>query len=127
VILYDVKRLIQKQVLFNLLVGRLANSFLVFFNFVVLVTVELVRLHVILFCCGIFCFFVLWLPLLTVHSSLHEVFKPVENKALRMTVDGPWYVPNTVLPRDLQIPTVTEEIQRYSSQYSARLSAHPMT
>jgi hypothetical protein len=26
--------------------------------------------------------------------------------------------------RDLQIPTVTEEIRRYSSQYSAHLSAH---
>jgi hypothetical protein len=25
----------------------------------------------------------------------------------------------------LQIPTVKEEIRRYSSQYSARLSAHP--
>jgi hypothetical protein len=28
-------------------------------------------------------------------------------------------------PRDLQIPTVKEEIRRYSSQYSTRLSAHP--
>jgi hypothetical protein len=27
--------------------------------------------------------------------------------------------------RDLQTPTVTEKIRRYSSQYSARLSAHP--
>jgi hypothetical protein len=39
-------------------------------------------------------------------------------------VDAPWYVPNTVIRRDLQIPTVKEEIQRYSSQYSAHLSAH---
>jgi hypothetical protein len=28
-------------------------------------------------------------------------------------------------PKDLQTPTVKEEIRRYSSQYSARLSAHP--
>jgi hypothetical protein len=41
-----------------------------------------------------------------------------------MIVDAPWYVPNTVIRRDLQIPTVQEEIRRYSSQYSARLSAH---
>jgi hypothetical protein len=41
-----------------------------------------------------------------------------------MIVDAPWYVPNTVIRRDLQIPTVKEEIRRYSSQYSARLSAH---
>jgi hypothetical protein len=39
-------------------------------------------------------------------------------------VDAPWYVPNTVIRRDLQIPTVKEEIRRYSSQYSARLSTH---
>jgi hypothetical protein len=37
----------------------------------------------------------------------------------------PWYVPNTVIQRDLQTPTAKEEIRRYSSQYSAHLSAHP--
>jgi hypothetical protein len=42
-----------------------------------------------------------------------------------MIVDAPWYVPNTAIQRDLQIPTVKEEIHRYSSQYSAHLSAHP--
>jgi hypothetical protein len=47
--------------------------------------------------------------------------------ALRMIVDAPWYVPNTVIGRDLQTPTVKVEIRRYSSQYRARLSAHPMT
>jgi hypothetical protein len=30
-----------------------------------------------------------------------------------------------VIRRDLRTPTVKEEIRRYSSQYSARLSAHP--
>jgi hypothetical protein len=42
-----------------------------------------------------------------------------------MIVDAPWYVPNTVILRDLQIPAVKEEIRRYSSHYSALLSAHP--
>jgi hypothetical protein len=42
-----------------------------------------------------------------------------------MIVDAPWYVPNTVVRRALEIPTVKEEIRRYSSQYSARLSTHP--
>jgi hypothetical protein len=46
-----------------------------------------------------------------------------QSKALRMMVDAPWYVPNTVIRRDLQTPTVKEEIRRYSSQYSARLTA----
>jgi hypothetical protein len=42
-----------------------------------------------------------------------------------MIVDTPWYVPNTVIRRDLQIPTVKQEIRRYSAQYSAHLSAYP--
>jgi hypothetical protein len=40
-----------------------------------------------------------------------------------MIVDAPWYVTNTVIRKDLQTPTVKEEIRRYSSQYSAHLSA----
>jgi hypothetical protein len=54
-----------------------------------------------------------------------EILERFQSKALRMIVDAPWYVPNTVIGRDLQTPTVKEEILRYSSQYSARLSAHP--
>jgi hypothetical protein len=42
-----------------------------------------------------------------------------------MIVDALRYMPNTVIRRDLQTPTVKEEIRRYNSQYSARLSAHP--
>jgi hypothetical protein len=40
-------------------------------------------------------------------------------------LDAPWHVPNTIIRRDFQTPTVKEEISRYSSQYSARLRAHP--
>jgi hypothetical protein len=53
------------------------------------------------------------------------ILERFQSKALCMKVDAPWYVPNTVIRRDLQTPTVKEEIRRYSSQYSARLSAHP--
>jgi hypothetical protein len=42
-----------------------------------------------------------------------------------MIVDVLWYVPNTVIRTDLQTPTAEEQIRRYSSQYSALLSAHP--
>jgi hypothetical protein len=47
-----------------------------------------------------------------------------QSKALRMIVDAPWYVPNTIIRRDLQIPSVKEEIRHYSFHYSARLNAH---
>jgi hypothetical protein len=44
---------------------------------------------------------------------------------IKMGLKKPWYVPNTIIRRDLQIPTVKQEIRRYSSQYTAHLSAHP--
>jgi hypothetical protein len=44
-----------------------------------------------------------------------------QSKALGMIVDASWYVPNTVIRRDLQTPAVKEEIFLYSSQDSARL------
>jgi hypothetical protein len=61
----------------------------------------------------------------TASTSNIEILGRFHSKALRMIMDAPWYVPNTVIGSDLQIPTVKEEIRRYSSQYSARLSAHP--
>jgi hypothetical protein len=53
-----------------------------------------------------------------------EILERPQSKALHVIVGVPWYVPNTVIRRDLQIPTVKEEIRRYGSQYSARHSAH---
>jgi hypothetical protein len=61
----------------------------------------------------------------TASTSNIDILEHFQSKALRMIMDAPWYVPNTVIRRDLQISTVKEEIHRYSSQYSARLSAHP--
>jgi hypothetical protein len=61
----------------------------------------------------------------TASTSNIETVERFESKALRMIVDAPRYVPNAVIRRDLQTPTVKEEIRRYSSQYDARLSAHP--
>jgi hypothetical protein len=63
----------------------------------------------------------------TASTSNIEIVERFQVKALRMIVDAPWYVLNTVIGRDLQIPTVKEEIRRYSFQYSARLSGHPNT
>jgi hypothetical protein len=61
----------------------------------------------------------------TASTSNIEILERFQSMALRMIEDAPWYVPNTVIRKDLQIPTVKEEIRCYSSQYSARLSAHP--
>jgi hypothetical protein len=47
------------------------------------------------------------------------------SKALGMITDAPWYVPNAVLRRDLNISVVKEEIQCLSSQYGAPFYSHP--
>ena len=38
---------------------------------------------------------------------------------------GPWYVPNTILHTDLQIPTVKAEITNFSTKYREKLLTHP--
>jgi hypothetical protein len=43
-------------------------------------------------------------------TSNIEIPDRFQLKALCIIVDMPWYVPNTVIQRDLQIPTVKEEI-----------------
>jgi hypothetical protein len=59
-------------------------------------------------------------PVYTLCNALHHtILESFQSKALSMTVD----VPNTLIRRDLQTPTVKEEIRRHSSQYRARLSA----
>jgi hypothetical protein len=50
----------------------------------------------------------------TASTSNIEIPESFQSKALRVIVDAPWYVLNTVIRRDLQIPTVKEEIRRTS-------------
>jgi hypothetical protein len=61
----------------------------------------------------------------TASTSNIEILERFQLKALHMIVDAPWYVPDTVIWRDLQIPTIQKEICHYSSQYSACFSVHP--
>jgi hypothetical protein len=58
-------------------------------------------------------------------GSFYSAITSTQQNALRLKVDALWYVPNTIIRRDLQIPTVKEEIRRYSSQCSARPSTNP--
>jgi hypothetical protein len=54
-----------------------------------------------------------------------EIMQRFQSKALRLITDAPWYVPNAVIRKDLQIPTIEEEITRLSSKYTAGLNTHP--
>jgi hypothetical protein len=58
-------------------------------------------------------------------TSNIEILERFQYKLLRLIMDVPWYVPNTVIQRHLQTPTYKEEILHYSSRYSERLSVHP--
>jgi hypothetical protein len=58
-------------------------------------------------------------------TSNIEILEDFQSKVLCKIEDAPWCVPNMVIRKDLQTPTVKEEICHYSSQYSARLSVHP--
>jgi hypothetical protein len=54
-----------------------------------------------------------------------EILECFQSKVFHMTVDAPWYVPNTAIWTGLQTPTVKEEIHHYSSRCSACLIIHP--
>jgi hypothetical protein len=57
-------------------------------------------------------------------TSKIKILELLQPKALCKIMDAPWFVPNTVIRRDHHTPTV-KEIRRYSTHYSALLSAHP--
>jgi hypothetical protein len=61
----------------------------------------------------------------TTSNSNIDILERFQSKVLRLIVDAPRYVSNSVIRNDLQIPTVKEEISRFSSHYSVRLSVHP--
>ena len=40
------------------------------------------------------------------------------NPTLRFSIDAPWYATNETIHRDLKIPTVREEISKFSNRYN---------
>lgn len=48
-----------------------------------------------------------------------------QSKVLKATVDAVWFVPNRVLPSDIQIATDIEVCVQLSVRYLNRLSDHP--
>jgi UV DNA damage repair endonuclease len=54
-----------------------------------------------------------------------EILERFQSKILRLIVDAPWYASNSVIRNDLQVPTIKEEISRFSFHYNVRISVHP--
>jgi hypothetical protein len=61
----------------------------------------------------------------TASNSNLEILERFQSKMLRIITDAPWYVPNTVIKLDLQVPSVKQEAPKYSVNYRKRLDAHP--
>jgi hypothetical protein len=61
----------------------------------------------------------------TTSNSNIEILERFQSKVLRLIVKAPWYVPNSILRKDLRIPSVKEEIIRFSSHYNVRIIVHP--
>jgi hypothetical protein len=61
----------------------------------------------------------------TKSNSNIDILKRFQSEVLRLIVDAPPPPPsNSIIRKDLQIPTVKEEISRFSSLYVVRLRAH---
>ena len=61
----------------------------------------------------------------TASNSNLEILEWFQSKALQIITDAPWYMPNSVIQRNLQVPTVKQEARKYSVNYKKRLDVHP--
>lgn len=53
-----------------------------------------------------------------------NIIQRFQSKMLRRILGAPWYVSNAIIHRDTQIPTVTEEIVKFSRKYVFKLENH---
>jgi hypothetical protein len=60
----------------------------------------------------------------TTSNSNNEILERFHSKVLLLIVNVPWYVPKSVILKALRIPSVKEEISRFSSHYNVRISVH---
>jgi hypothetical protein len=61
----------------------------------------------------------------TTSNSNIKILERFQSNVLRIIGDASWYVSNSVIRKDFQIPTVKEEISRFSSHYTVHISVHP--
>ena len=63
----------------------------------------------------------------TAAKSNLEILQRFQSKTLRQIANAPQCITNDTIHRDLQIPTIQEEIKKYSGNYLKRLEEHPNT
>jgi hypothetical protein len=60
----------------------------------------------------------------TASNSNIEILQKYQNKVLRSTVNVPWNINNKVINADLKVPTIREEITKFSVKYGDK-TTHP--
>ena len=60
----------------------------------------------------------------TASNSNIEILQRFQSKTLRSSIDALWYVANKTIHRDLKIPTVNEEISKFSNRYNIKINNH---
>ena len=61
----------------------------------------------------------------TASNSNIDILERFQSKVLRIIIDAPWYVPNTMIRRYLQVLHVRQEVTNYSIIYRHRFENHP--
>lgn len=61
----------------------------------------------------------------TASNSNIEILQRFQNKVLRNIVNAPWYVPNDVIHKDLQMNSINVEITATINAYRNRIANHP--
>jgi len=64
----------------------------------------------------------LWRPASNCNIDILERF---QSKRLGIIMDAPWFVPNAMIIRDLQVLSVSQELRNYSVTCRKRLYDHP--
>ena len=60
----------------------------------------------------------------TASNSNIEILQRFQSKTLRSLINAPWYGPNETINRNLEIPTVKDEISKSRSRYNAGVNNH---
>jgi hypothetical protein len=61
----------------------------------------------------------------TASNSNIEILQRYQNEVLRAIVNAPWYVSNKVIHEDIKVPTIREEITKFSVKYRDKITTYP--
>jgi hypothetical protein len=61
----------------------------------------------------------------TASKSNIEILQRYKNKVLRPIVNAPWCISSKVLHTDLKVPTIREEITKFSVNNRDKITTHP--